>query len=69
MKNLKQTVIKRGWAEIKNEHFGTILISKNIFDWFSIEITNDEKGLDLHTIMVVKTWASISKWLRENHIR
>ena len=46
MKNLKQTVINRGWAEIKKEHFGTILISKNIFNWFSIEITNDEKGLD-----------------------
>ena len=33
MKNLKQTVINRGWAEIKKEHFGTILISKNIFNW------------------------------------
>tara|TARA_R110002012_G_C11251422_1_gene566768 strand:+ start:110 stop:352 length:243 start_codon:yes stop_codon:yes gene_type:complete len=68
MKDLKRRVVERGWATIEDEHFGTILISKNIFNWFTIEVTNDEKDLELHTVMVVKTWSTIRKWLSKHHI-
>ena len=56
MKNLKQDVIDNGWIDIQDEFIGTITID------------NEEKGLDHHTVMVVKTWGSIRKWLSENHI-
>ena len=68
MKNLKQSVINKGWVDIQNEFLGTITISKNDF-WFSIAITNEEKGVDLHTIMVVKTWKTIRKWLTKHNIK
>tara|TARA_R100000988_G_scaffold103386_1_gene82109 strand:+ start:55 stop:264 length:210 start_codon:yes stop_codon:yes gene_type:complete len=69
MKNLKQSVINKGWVDIQDEILGTtITISKNDF-WFSIAITNEEKGLDLHTIMVVKTWKTIRKWLSKHNIK
>lgn len=31
MKNLKQSVINKGWVDIQNEFLGTITISKNDF--------------------------------------
>jgi hypothetical protein len=68
MKNLKQDVINNGWIDIQDEFLGTITIHCNKLSWFSITIDNEEKGLDHHTVMVVKTWGSIRKWLSENHI-
>jgi hypothetical protein len=37
MKNLKQSVINKGWVDIQDEILGTITISKNDF-WFSLGI-------------------------------
>jgi hypothetical protein len=61
MKNLKQSVINKGWVDIQNEFLGTITIHKNNF-WFSIIIDN-------HTIMVVKSWGTIRKWLSKHNIK
>ena len=43
MKNLKQSVINKGWVDIQNEFLGTITIHKNNF-WFSIIIDNKMKN-------------------------
>jgi len=61
MKNLKQSVINKGWIDIQNEFLGTITIHKNNF-WFSIMIDNQ-------TVMVVKSWATIRKWLSKHNIK
>ena len=61
MKKLKQSVINKGWADIQNEFLGTITIHKNNF-WFSIMIDNQ-------TVMVVKSWATIRKWLSKHNIK